>query len=535
MNLQELKSFKLSDAVGMHSELNPKLWHDNQLDLKVRVQLLKIARDFIDYLGIDEIHLKDVRILGSNVAYSYTPHSDLDLHLFVDMDKLNPDEVYQELFASKKMLYNDGRKITVHGIPVECYVQDINTPAVSLGEFSVLKNKWIRHPVKRKLTIDHSEAKAKYEKMRHLVDLALDSPRHTFIRRVLEKLNQYRRAGLQRSGEYSAENIAYKVIRQSGDISELYKRRDELIGKSLSIESMYVDESYSPVLSMYVNTIKKQFIESQFDYTNIPPIEEYRNNNEVRDKLLQRIFRYCWDNWECMPKLHEHIISNIETKIWKKPIYESRNLDIILTDADIKNFIESLWNPIPYNDIKPGMTIDILEVQNPAGNILKLSIKENKTVAKVQYNDNGAAVLFTDGDVTISNFETFDTKIGAYFFTKAGDAAKGIVWIALKTDRVNGYRKYDKFLIDLPTEGPFDRYVKKLQEMGSKLLNKPTMTVQQIAKKHGVSVDSIKKQVEMGIKVELEHTRSKETAREIALDHLGEFPDYYTKLNKANL
>lgn len=242
MKLQELHSFKLSDAVGMHDKLNPKLWHGDKLDLKVRVQLLKIARDFIDYLGIDEIHLKDIRILGSNVAYSYTPHSDLDLHIFVDIDKLNPDKVYQELFASKKMLYNDDRKITIHGIPVECYVQDINTPAVSLGEFSVLKNKWIRHPVKRRITINHTEARLKYEKMDHLVKLALKSPRYRVVSRVLEKLVQYRKAGLQRSGEYSPENVAYKMIRQTGVIDKLYKRRDRLIGKSLSIESMYVGE-----------------------------------------------------------------------------------------------------------------------------------------------------------------------------------------------------------------------------------------------------------------------------------------------------
>jgi len=33
-----------------------------------------------------------------------------------------------------------------------------------------------------------------------------------------------------------------------------------------------------------------------------------------------------------------------------------------------------------------------------------------------------------------------------------------------------------------------------------------------------------------GIKVELEHTDDKELAKEIAKDHLSEFPDYYTRL-----
>lgn len=259
MNLKELHSFKISDAVGMHSTLNPKLWDGERLKTSVRVQLLRIAKDFIDYLGVSPLHIKDVRILGSNAAYSYTTHSDIDLHVFVDMEKLNPDEVYQELFSSKKMLYNEGRKITIHDIPVECYVQDINQPAVTLGEYSVLKNKWIKHPVKRRLTLDHIEARTKFEKMMHLVNLALKSPRHQVVSRVLDKLNRYRRVGLQRSGEFSPENIAYKAVRERDLIKDLYTRRDLLIGRDLSIESMYMDESndaeqislYNPVTNRY--------------------------------------------------------------------------------------------------------------------------------------------------------------------------------------------------------------------------------------------------------------------------------------------
>lgn len=38
-----------------------------------------------------------------------------------------------------------------------------------------------------------------------------------------------------------------------------------------------------------------------------------------------------------------------------------------------------------------------------------------------------------------------------------------------------------------------------------------------------------------GIKVEMEHTRSKQTAREIAMDHLAEEPRYYTKLARTGL
>lgn len=41
-----------------------------------------------------------------------------------------------------------------------------------------------------------------------------------------------------------------------------------------------------------------------------------------------------------------------------------------------------------------------------------------------------------------------------------------------------------------------------------------------------------KKQIKMGIKVEHEHTPKRGIAQEIAMDHLAEFPDYYTRLHK---
>jgi len=42
----------------------------------------------------------------------------------------------------------------------------------------------------------------------------------------------------------------------------------------------------------------------------------------------------------------------------------------------------------------------------------------------------------------------------------------------------------------------------------------------------------LKKQLNKGIKVEMEHTKDKGQAKEIAMDHLFEDPKYYDKLEK---
>jgi hypothetical protein len=57
-------------------------------------------------------------------------------------------------------------------------------------------------------------------------------------------------------------------------------------------------------------------------------------------------------------------------------------------------------------------------------------------------------------------------------------------------------------------------------------------TIKQVAQKHGVPVEKLQHQLMMGIQVEKEHTGDEAIAAEIALDHLGEMPDYYTKLLK---
>ena len=63
-------------------------------------------------------------------------------------------------------------------------------------------------------------------------------------------------------------------------------------------------------------------------------------------------------------------------------------------------------------------------------------------------------------------------------------------------------------------------------------MKKKVPSEKEIAKKHGVSVDAIIKQAEIGSTVEREHVTTHEEAYGIALQHLDEFPDYYKHLLK---
>ena len=96
MNILELDSFNLADAVKFNDKLNPRLWSGNKMRPEVREKLLAIAADFKESLGLSDLDVKDITVSGSNAGFTYTPHSDIDLHLVVRMPD-HCDEVYQEL------------------------------------------------------------------------------------------------------------------------------------------------------------------------------------------------------------------------------------------------------------------------------------------------------------------------------------------------------------------------------------------------------------------------------------------------------
>lgn len=61
-------------------------------------------------------------------------------------------------------------------------------------------------------------------------------------------------------------------------------------------------------------------------------------------------------------------------------------------------------------------------------------------------------------------------------------------------------------------------------------MKKRIPTERELARKHGVSIQYIVRQAEIGSTVEREHTTSHDEAYGIALQHLDEFPDYYKNL-----
>jgi hypothetical protein len=268
MNILEFHDFKLSDAVKFHNELNPALFDGTTMDPTVREQLLRIAKDFVEFLGLDDLDVKDITVSGSNAGYTYTPHSDIDLHIVVDLSEVCNDEVYKELFNAKKNLYNDKHDIKVRGYDVELYAQDSKQPHVSAGEYSVLRNRWNKLPVKRAADLKERAARAKFQKLVQLAATALKSGDRELVKRLLETIKKYRKAGLDEKGELGPENLAFKAFRSQGILQQLFDYLDELHSQHLSLAeaSGYIpseaeknDPRFKTALTVDVhpNTMKK--------------------------------------------------------------------------------------------------------------------------------------------------------------------------------------------------------------------------------------------------------------------------------------
>jgi pyrimidine deaminase RibD-like protein len=211
------------------------------------------------------------------------------------MTKLNDDEMYRELFDAKKNAYNDSHDIKIHGIPVELYIQDSSQPVVSLGEYSIKNNKWLKIPSKRRANFDQTATARKYEKILAVIERALKTHKLDRVQNVLKTIKRYRQAGLDKGGEFGPENLAYKALRSQGYITALYKLRDELHSKELSIEGMYAENSKlnkpTPTIEQLVIKYKvpKQDILIQLDKGIKVELEHTKDRSIAREIALDHI------------------------------------------------------------------------------------------------------------------------------------------------------------------------------------------------------------------------------------------------------
>jgi hypothetical protein len=216
-----------------HQTLNPKLWKGNQLQPDIESALIKVAKDFKKCIDVP-FDVVDVRVTGGQVSYYDTEHSDLDLHLIADYSSVSCDREAAELFDAKRLLYKAKYDVTVRGIPVELYVEDLDHPAVSAA-YSIMKRTWITTPKKDIGPFDVDEIKRMSQIWSTVIGHSLELNDVKTAQKTMNLLRKFRHLGLKSGGEYSTANLVYKTLRNSDLIKNLQNYIDQEHDRNLSV------------------------------------------------------------------------------------------------------------------------------------------------------------------------------------------------------------------------------------------------------------------------------------------------------------
>jgi predicted nucleotidyltransferase len=238
---------KILHSFSIKETLNPKVWENPEdpkkatMIPKVRKALERIAVEFVDDLG-EDVFVEDVYLMGSLANFNWSEYSDFDLHVIVDFEKYeNQEDLYKELFDLKKKLFNDKHNIKIFGYDVEVYAQGISDESHSDGVYSVMNNEWIHKPKRTSKDLDMSVLKTKIKSWTDKIDDAIEDAKSEgnveTLKKLKDKLKDYRQSGLDKDGEFSYENLVFKYLRRSGHIGKLFDEKTKIKDKELSIET----------------------------------------------------------------------------------------------------------------------------------------------------------------------------------------------------------------------------------------------------------------------------------------------------------
>lgn len=225
---------KLQEAIEVHDILNPKLWDENNnLRPEVYDKMVDIYEEFIRFIDIP-LNIVDVEIVGSNASYNYNENSDIDLHVIVNSEVNYVDkEILRLFYNSKKGSFNDNYDLSIEGIPVELYIEDVKDGNATNGRFSILKNEWVMFP--KPITYEIPDIT---DTLNTWLENASNLIAGTDEQGILDFINEIymmRKLGLAEDGEASVGNLVFKELRNMNILGDLKDRYYELKSADLSL------------------------------------------------------------------------------------------------------------------------------------------------------------------------------------------------------------------------------------------------------------------------------------------------------------
>ncbi|HPC09602.1 MAG TPA: hypothetical protein PLN85_00810 [archaeon] len=233
-------------AIKTHDNLSSEIWkNENQLFSNIRELLLLNAKRFIEFSGIENIKFNDITLTGSMANYNYTDNSDLDVHIILDFKQISENiDFVGEFFNLKKILWSNTYSIKIKNRDVEMYFQDSSQKHHSSGVYSLLKNKWIVKPTKKIIFVDVENIRLKTNDLiNNINDLVDNINSKNFLKNynnLKNKIKNYREIGLNNFGEFSTENLVFKILRNNGYLSKLSQAKKDYLTNELSLNEIMI-------------------------------------------------------------------------------------------------------------------------------------------------------------------------------------------------------------------------------------------------------------------------------------------------------
>jgi hypothetical protein len=266
-----MKLFKFTEFINegqfYQDQLNPIVWDGEDLNSELRTKLLQIAHDFYEDLKVSA-PIEDIQLTGSLANYNWTKYSDFDVHVIMDLSKINKDvELVKIAMEGLKTVWNQRHPVNIGGYDVELYAQDINQLHLASGLYSLLKGEWLRKPAYNPPSVDPKDVQLKSDHYIYAIKQMMDEIQEAGpeeARDIMErasvlkkKISRSRDEQLaHKGGEFSVENLVFKRLRNEGWIgklidlksqaySHIYSEPSNAVDSKFSTETDVVDESIS--------------------------------------------------------------------------------------------------------------------------------------------------------------------------------------------------------------------------------------------------------------------------------------------------
>lgn len=243
---KDIENYKFNhNLLKPKDNLFPKFWKNgvnSNLNAIVSRNLVKIADKIVESLNLD-VEPKDYIITGSIASYNWHELSDIDLHILFDFEEINENfELVKRMLDQTRINWNKTHNIKIAGKEVEVYFQHAYEPHEANGIWSLTLEKWLALPVKldTQLDLKNTEKKAEsiaqlLEHLEELYDKGDFKECYKLSGKIKDKIARMRQSGLADEGIYSPENLAFKMLRNSGLLGRLSSIKINSYDKMMSI------------------------------------------------------------------------------------------------------------------------------------------------------------------------------------------------------------------------------------------------------------------------------------------------------------